>query len=296
MPHPAQMTIEPQRARKGLVLFLTLVIIGTVHILTAVIRSGHRVEDPAVLPFMIALMWVPALASVIVRLVLREGFSDVSFRFGGRTGAKAVGVALFLPAVVGVLAYGVAWTTGLAQFVVPAGGWYAGMEPGALRFTLAVLTATLVGGMVGTITSAGEEIGWRGYLLPRLVQAGLPWPLATSGIIWGLWHVPGILTGQYASGTYPLLSAVVFLVFAVGMSVGWGALRMHTGSVWSAIIGHAAWNAVIEGPFTGYTTGSASTLWLGESGLLVAVVVTFAGFIIWRRVRGDARPVSHTGL
>lgn len=294
MPHTAHAPIEQRQARKGLAIYLTLVIVCTAPILTAVIWSGHRVEDPAVLPYMIALMWVPALASMIARLVLREGFGGVSFRLGGKAGVRAVGVALLLPAVVGLLAYGAAWMTGLARFVPPAGGWYAGMEPGALRFTLAVITATLVGGLVGIITAAGEEIGWRGYLLPRLVQAGAPWPLVTSGLIWGLWHVPGILTGQYASGASPLLSAVVFMVFAVGMSACWGALRLRTGSVWSAIIGHAAWNAVIEGPFTSYTAGSASTLWLGESGLLVALVVSVAGTIIWRWVRGDVRSVSHT--
>ncbi len=37
-------------------------------------------------PFIAGLMWVPAIASVVARLVLREGFSDVSFRFGGIAG------------------------------------------------------------------------------------------------------------------------------------------------------------------------------------------------------------------
>ena len=284
---------EQQRARKGLAIFLTLTIIGTVPLLTAVIGSGRRVEDPAMLPFMVALMWVPALASFITRLVQREGFSDVSFRVGGRGGMRAIGAALAFPAAVGFVAYGAAWLTGLAQFVVPTGGWYAGMEPGVVRFLLAVATATIVGGVVGMITAAGEEFGWRGYLLPRLVQAGIRWPLTVSGIIWGLWHVPAILTGQYGAGTRPLLAAALFLVFAVGMSVFWGTLRLRTGSVWSAVIGHAAWNAVIEGPFTSYTGGIDRGLWLGESGVLVAVVVSAAGYLIWRRLHATGPVITH---
>lgn len=287
-------TPEQRKARRGLALFLTLVIIGTVPILTAVIRSGHRVEDTAVLPFMIALMWVPALASMITRLVLREGFADISLRIGGRNGRRAIVLALIFPAVAGTIAYGGAWLTGLAQFVSPAGGWYAGMEPGIFRFALAVATATIVGGVVGIITAAGEEIGWRGYLLPRLVDAGIPSPLIVSGVIWGLWHVPAILTGQYGAGQQPLLAAALFLVFAVGMSVFWGTLRMRTGSVWSAVIGHAAWNAVIEGPFTGYTAGEARTLWLGESGILVAIVVGVIAYVTWQRAGADERAVSRT--
>lgn len=287
-------TSEQRRARKGLAIFLGLVIVGTIPLLTSVIRSGHRVEDPAVLPFMIALMWVPALASVITRSVLREGFADISLRFGGRSGWRAILLALIFPAVAGTIAYGTAWLTGLAQFVSPAGGWYAGMEPGLLRFSLAVVTATVVGGVVGTITAAGEEIGWRGYLLPRLARAGVPLPLITSGIIWGLWHVPAILTGQYGSGQSPVLAAVVFLLFAVGMSVFWGSLRLRTGSVWSAVFGHAAWNAVIEGPFTGYSAGAMQSLWLGESGILVAAVVGLLAYITWKRAGAGGHAIART--
>lgn len=168
------------------------------------------------------------------------------------------------------------------------------MEPGILRFALAVATATVVGGVVGIITAAGEEIGWRGYLLPRLVQAGVPCPLIVSGLIWGLWHVPAIITGQYGAGRQPLLAAALFLLFAVGMSVFWGTLRLRTGSVWSAVIGHAAWNAVIEGPFTGYTAGAMRTLWLGESGILVAGVVGVIAYVTWKRSGADGRAISRT--
>ena len=42
---------------------------------------------------------------------------------------------------------------------------------------------------------AGEEIGWHGYMLTRLVDAGMAKPILTSGLIWGLWHVPLILGG-----------------------------------------------------------------------------------------------------
>jgi membrane protease YdiL (CAAX protease family) len=241
-----------------------------------------HVEDPAMLPWMIGLMWVPALASVITRLVLREGFRDVSFRVGGRPGVRAIGLAFVAPVLVGLVAYGIAWVTGLAQFVPPAGGWFAGMAPAALRFAISVIVSMLVGGIVGIVTAAGEEIGWRGYMVTRLVQAGVPAPLVVSGLIWGLWHVPAILTGQYGAGPYPLLSAVFFLIFAVGISAFWGTLRLRTGSVWSAIFGHAAWNAVIEGPFTGYTAGAGDALWVGESGILVVLAVCTLGYVTWK--------------
>ena len=61
-------------------------------------------------------MFAPAAASVVARLVLREGFADVSFRFGGRRTWKMILLALAFPIIVGLVAYGVAWATGLARF------------------------------------------------------------------------------------------------------------------------------------------------------------------------------------
>ena len=63
-----------------------------------------------------ALMWTPAAASVVARLVLREGFADVSFRVGGSRGWKAIVLALMFPIVIGLISYGIAWTTGLVGF------------------------------------------------------------------------------------------------------------------------------------------------------------------------------------
>ena len=51
--------------------------------------------------WVLGLMAIPAVASVIARLSLREGFSDVSFRFNGRRGWMGIGFAVTLPIVVG---------------------------------------------------------------------------------------------------------------------------------------------------------------------------------------------------
>lgn len=279
------MTAGQTKARRGLTVYLGLVVLGSAPLLHSIITSGLRVEDPAMLPRMIALMWVPAVASIITRLVLREGFADVSFRPGGWPGLRAIGLAFVAPVIIGMTAYGTAWLTGLAQFTVPAGGWFADITSPILRFGATVLVSMAVGGIVGIVTAAGEEIGWRGYLLPRLVEAGVPAPLVVSGIIWGLWHVPAILTGQYGAGPSPVLSAALFLIFAAGISVFWGSLRLRTGSVWSAVFGHAAWNAVIEGPFTGYTMGEGHALWVGEAGILVAVAAGVLGYVTWKAFR-----------
>ncbi|MEZ4735063.1 MAG: hypothetical protein R3E79_48830 [Caldilineaceae bacterium] len=60
-------------------------------------------------PWVLFLMLTPTVASVVARLTLREGFGDVSFRVGGRRGVQAILLALILPVIIGLVAYGVAW-------------------------------------------------------------------------------------------------------------------------------------------------------------------------------------------
>ena len=67
-------------------------------------------------------------------------------------------------------------------------------------------------------TAAGEEIGWRGYMLTRLIDAGVPKPVLLSGVIWGLWHVPLILGGVYLAGPPPVVSAALWLVTATAFA------------------------------------------------------------------------------
>jgi hypothetical protein len=55
-----------------------------------------------------------------------------------------------------------------------------------------------------------------------------------------------------------------------------------TGSIWPAIVLHAAWNSVIQGPFDGATAGAGRLLWTGESGILVVLTLLLATMIVVR--------------
>ena len=71
----------------------------------------------------------------------------------------------------------------------------------------------------------------------------------------------------------PLLSAGVFMVSVVSIGVLIAQVRLVTGSIWPAVVMHAAWNAAIQSVFDAVTTGSNALLWTGESGVLVAAVL-----------------------
>lgn len=290
------METDIRQARKGLIVFLGLVVLGTAPLQGYVIASGLPFEQ--IMPIVLVIMWVPGIASVITRLVLREGFKDVSFRLGGIEGAKAIGIALLFPVLVGAIAYGIAWATGLATLADTRGGSFAGItDPIAsplLRLAVWIGLLLIPGSLIGLITAAGEELGWRGYMASRLVAARVPYPLVVSGLIWTLWHVGAILSGQYPDmGPDRLLATFGAGMTFVGLSILWGTLRMRTGSFWPGALGHSTWNVIIP-MFTMFTVGGSGR-WLGETSLLVGAITLGLALPLSRVLQGagDAyAPVS----
>ena len=263
------------RARRGLLIYFAVLVPLSAVFEALMIRGS--------LSWVLALMWTPAAASVVARLVLREGFGDVSFRLGGRRGWKAIGAALVFPIITGLIAYGIAWTTGLVQFdpkLIKLATPYLGVTPSpAVTFMINIVIAVTIITIYSVRTAAGEEIGWRGYMLTRLIDAGLPKPILVSGLIWGLWHVPLILGGVYLVGPPPLLAAVLWMVTATAFSFVFARLRLEPGSVWPAITLHSAWNAIIQTAFDPASHGGGAELWIGESGILIAFTMIVAAVV-----------------
>ena len=147
-----------RQARRGLAIYF-----GVVIVLTALFDVLVIAFSPS---WIMARMFAPAAASVVARLVLREGFADVSFRFGGRQTLKAILLAVVFPIVIGLVAYGVAWATGLARFdpqplgLVPS---FVGDTASPITIFVVILAwAVTIGTIIGALSAAGEEIGWRG--------------------------------------------------------------------------------------------------------------------------------------
>jgi membrane protease YdiL (CAAX protease family) len=269
-----------RQARRGLAIYL-----GVVIVLTALFDVLVIAFSPS---WIMARMFAPAAASVVARLVLREGFADVSFRFGGRQTLKAILLAVVFPIVIGLVAYGVAWATGLARFdpqplgLVPS---FVGDTASPITIFVVILAwAVTIGTIIGALSAAGEEIGWRGYMLTRLIDAGVPRPVLASGLIWGLWHVPLILAGVYVAGSSPVVSAMLFMITVTSIGFVFARVRLETGSIWPAIALHGAWNSIIQGAFDPVTmgTGAGATLWVGEGGILTALALIVAAVIFSR--------------
>jgi membrane protease YdiL (CAAX protease family) len=278
LPYAADEHDTRVQARRGLAIYFAVLVP-----LSAVLETLMIISS---LSWVGALMWTPAAASMVARLVLWEGFADVSFRLGGRRGSKAIMLAVIFPTVVGLISYGIAWTTGLVHFsphpIGLAARFVGSSTPPVVVFMVNLALAVTIMTIFSASTAAGEEIGWRGYMLTRLIDAGVPRPVLVSGVIWGLWHVPLILGGVYLAGPSPGLSALLWMVVATSLSFVLARLRLETGSIWPAIALHAAWNSVIQVALDSASTGTGATLWVGESGILVMLTTIVASVISTR--------------
>jgi membrane protease YdiL (CAAX protease family) len=270
------------KARRGLAIFFVVLIAGTAYFEHKIFVLGGDIGQHINLIY--GLMWWVTVASVVARLIMRESPRDISFRWGGWAGTRAILVATALPLIVGLVAYGIAWGTGLAKFDPPNPSHpFLGIGLGGaplVRLMKRLLVLFTVGGVLSCKSAAGEEIGWRGYMLTRLVATGIPAPILASGIIWGLWHTPLILSGQYASGPHPVLSACLFVIDVAAAAFTFGWLRISSRSIWPAIWAHGVWNAVIQGGFDASTAGYS--VWVGESGIFTSIMTVLFAVILYR--------------
>ncbi len=147
MLHAADSNIR-LRARRGLTIYFAVLVPLSAVFEAFMIRGSSS--------WVWGLMWTPAAASLVARLVLREGFSDVSFRLGSRRGSKAIGLALTFPIIVGLIAYGFAWTTGLVQFGPRPIALAAPYIPNTISPAVVFVINVAVAGTIVTVYSAAQ--------------------------------------------------------------------------------------------------------------------------------------------
>ncbi len=134
--------------------------------------------------------------------------------------------------------------------------------------------------MINVIPALGEELGWRGWLLPKLMPLGAIPAILISGAIWGLWHAPLILLGYNYPGApgWLGLSAMVAMCVLVGAIFGW--LRLRSGSVWPAALAHAAFNGAggsyLIFAMAGERVDTTQATILGWSGWIVPLIIVVA--------------------
>ena len=232
------------------------------------------------------IMWIPGVLSLVFRLAGREGFRDVGWRLRP---VRYLGWGYLIPAACGLTTYGLAWAAGAVSFAPPSRVLEAGGSPVMIWLVTAGVNATL-GVLLASLLSLGEELGWRGYLVTRLVEGRVPFPLALSGVVWGVWHLPMVLFGDYATSELPWLSGLQFMavVTLAGVLLGW--LRLASGSVWTAVVAHSAHNVFYQGILDAWFKGRLERYLAGEQG--VFSMLAYGVVVLWLHLRGHLRRVT----
>jgi membrane protease YdiL (CAAX protease family) len=198
-------------------------------------------------------------------------------RFGlGRSGWRWIGIAVALPAVLAVVSFTVAAAVGVVRF-----------DPS--RIGVPDLLDLLFMLVVFSVVFLGEEIGWRGFLLPRLATA-MPFGRAAlaAGLAQGTFHLPLYLIGAtyMAAGSRWVVVPLAMVSFTFG-GVFYAWLWQGSHSIWPVAVGHIAFNAFFS------TLGNVSVVvspvglpyLTNETGAITAALIVVAAFVLLRRSR-----------
>ena len=250
-----------------------------------VIRAGS--VDAAGGAWVVGLMWCPAAAALVASLLTGRRLRAIGWRWSWRY----AGLAYAIPVAYALVAYGATWALGLGRLPDPvfAGTIALRFGPGsaATAFGKFLLLQATAGVLFSCLTALGEEIGWRGFLVPELARrSSLPRVALVSGAIWAVWHWPILLFADYNGGTRPGYSLACFTVLVLGIAFVFAWIRLASGSVWPAAILHASHNLWIQEVFDPLTGNTGPTPWvIGEFGAALALVAVPAAWLAWRAAR-----------
>jgi len=231
----------------------------------------------------VGLMWCPGVAALVTVAVRRRSLRGLGWGRGPwRFWLYGYGSPILYAGIV----YALVWWGGLGSIDQEVAGRLV-----SSRF----LQALGLGTLLSCATALGEEIGWRGFLTPRLAERfGFVRSTLITGAIWAVWHYPLLIWGGYKGETPVAFSLACFTVLVIGISFLFAWHRLASGSVWPAMLLHASHNFWIQGVFDRLTSDTGPTRWwIGEFGAglaLIAIVVAFVAIRCHRR--GETRTLA----
>lgn len=233
------------------------------------------------------LMWMPALAALIANIV---NFIDKKERFSfkllfERSSFKLanpfyLALGILIPFIYLFVPYRAYWTMYSNNYA------YTGVSiilvlKDCFLYTIVCVIASL-------LTATGEEIGWRGFMVPALIERiGRRKALIVSSLFWCLWHFPLLIWGGYMQGTSLAYSLIAFVlcIFPVGIICGY--LRIKFNSVWPCALLHAAHNAFDQSVFSILTRGDNKMYFVSETGIFTIICVWIIVYIMYKEFKGE---------
>jgi membrane protease YdiL (CAAX protease family) len=209
-------------------------------------------------------MFAPAAGSILTRLITKEGFGNLYIRPHFRGHIKAYLLVFFGPTLLILISAALYFLVFPGQFDADLSVFAAleasnpGVSPQQMLL-VSLLQMILIGPVINILPTMGEELGWRGYLLPKLRELSSDRAaLVVTGLIWGVWHAPVIAMGHNYGTSYigvPYLGILAMIVFCVVLGIIEGYVAIRLKSAIPAAMIHSAVNA-----------GAALPIYLVKSG------------------------------
>ncbi len=278
-----------RRVAREVAVYLALTTALTTLIYVWMFHGGGNSPAPVAI-----MMWVPGITALATSLLLGDRLASYGWRPGDW---RLLGAAYALPIAVALLAYGVFWLTPLGEFSadqVRNYKWAAML--GFTRpapFVAGFLSKAVLAFLFTLPFALGEEIGWSGFLVRKLLAVtSVPVTALVAGGYWAVWHVPAIVGGLYGPGA-PLWSALPgFALMCVASFLVRATLLSRGQSVWVGATLHASANVFYMGMFWEMTVRR------GAAALLVSEVGVFSGLVflgvavLFRRFSARGRPAA----
>ncbi len=238
--------------RKGIFWFLILTFFPTIILSLIFSRVQENIVDNVIIyqgVFSLIVMFFPGISALIVRkFISKERLKNSVIKFG--SWKPYLQASLLIPFLY-IIIYAI---TGLfyqpdfalKNFLAQVEIEEVPFNPSSALLIFFILTLVIIP-IINFIPAFGEEFGWRGYLLPKLLPLGRKKALIISGLIWGLWHLPFIFLLN--SGDYPdkITGSLIFTVLITLLGIYIGVLSLNNKSILLASYVHGIFNAQDHG-------------------------------------------------
>ncbi|MCX6160590.1 MAG: CPBP family intramembrane metalloprotease, partial [Ignavibacteriae bacterium] len=232
-----------------------------------------------------AMMWTPGISAIITSLIYKDKIRNYGWKPGK---ARFLIYAYLLPLVISLIAYGLVWLSGYTEFTTQEVIKYKwakmlGFEL-PVPFIIGVLSKMSLGFLFTCLPVLGEEIGWSGFLTPKLLKIfSVPVTSLIVGLFWAVWHYPAIIGGFYGQGTPLWIALPGFTLSIVGESFIRTVLVSKSKSLWTGVVLHASANIIFMGMFYEMTVHKGYAAYIvSETGIFAGIVYITIALIFWK--------------
>ena len=278
---------QPRTSRMQILIYLILVFAFSSLFYFLVLRSGSLGNGRGM--YVLGLMWCPALAGMLTLRLNGRSIGDLGWKWGE---TKYQIRSWYIPLLYAAIAYSIVWIAGFggfgnSEFLDALVKQMHLRGPRWISIALGIFLTGTYGLVRGVSSALGEEIGWRGFLVPELSKTtSFTGTALISGIIWSLWHYPILIYGDYNAGTPTWYGLSCFTVMVISDSFIFAWMRLKSGSLWTGAILHASHNLYIQAIFTPLTRNTGKTAWfIDEFGCVLPLVVLIFAVYFWGKRR-----------